>query len=334
MESALTLLPDIYVRPEFDASQAVVSFTCPGGCSSASWIVRASGKTIAVGNVPPSVNGVVSFTVDLPGFTPWSVHNPYLYALVLTIRMNGKEVQVEQKFGMSKVETRNNKIYFNNREIFLKGVIRGREAHDHPNLMNLPEKEYYRKYIQEAKAYGFNFIRFHSRIPNNVYFEVADELGMLTHIEIRKYFGKYQKERKALDDLDDKNPELVDPEDWKKAVQEVRNHPSMLVYCMGNEINKPGNNPGVRKTFVLTRELDPKKLFLDTCGRGEYDRANVDIDVKHMGYYCPWGPHYGMFNTANQCGVFGSIKGVKVYVNSDEKEKKQQWKMQREIPVN
>ncbi len=327
------ILPDLYIKPEYDRASAEVSFSRPEGYGGGRWEVRQPAGQVSEGGLSAESGPLVYFPVAMAGFTPWSVHNPFLYLLVLKLMVHGSEVTICRRFGMSKVETRDNRVYFNNREIFLKGVIRGREAHDHPNLMNLSEPEYYRKYILAAKEYGFNFIRFHSRIPSDVYFEIADELGMLTHIEIRKYFGKYQKERKALDDLDDKNPELVDPEDWKKAVISVRNHPSMLVYCMGNEINTPGRNPSVRKTFELTRALDPNKLFLDTCGRGEYDRGNVDIDVKHMGYFCPWGSHHEMFDSANQCGVFGSVKGVKVYVDADPADK-QQWKMQREIPVN
>jgi len=152
MESALDIIPDLYIRPEFDLSEAAVSFTCPGGCSGAKWEVTDGEKVINSGTVPPSVNSIVSFSVDMKGFTPWSVHNPHLYTLVLYPVISGVEKKLVQKFGMSKIETKNNRIYFNNREIFLKGVIRGREAHDHPNLMNLSEREYYRKYILEAKA--------------------------------------------------------------------------------------------------------------------------------------------------------------------------------------
>jgi len=332
MEHTMATLPDLYIRPQFDQASARLSFTPPAGYSGGRWELHAPSGLHGEGDLPADGNGTVALTIDMAGFTPWSVNRPFLYRLDLCLHGPGGAETLSKRFGMCKVETRNNRIYFNNRELFLKGVIRGREAHDHPNLANLTERDYYRTYILAAKAYGFNFIRFHSKIPSDVYFEVADELGMLTHIEIRKYFGKYQKERKALDDLDDKNPGLVDPEDWRTVLLNVRNHPSMLVYCMGNEINSPGKNPGVRKIFELTRELDPVKLFLDTCGRGEYDRSNVDVDVKHMGYFCPWGAHHDMFDTANQCGVFGSVKGVKVLVEA-EGGGDPSWRMQREIPV-
>lgn len=321
-------LPDLFVRPDFDNGRVVVSFTGPEGFSKADWAVEDAEKTAAQGTVQGKAGEKCVFSVELPGFKPWSVNSPFLYKF----RLKLPAAEVIQPFGIYKVEARGNKIFYNNREFYVKGTIRGREAHDHPNLGGAAEKDYYRKYILEAKAYGFNFIRFHSRIPSETYFQVADELGILTHVEIRKYFGKYQKERKALDDLDDKNPELVEPAQWIETVLSIRNHPSLLVYCMGNEIDHPGKNPGVKKIYDLTRSLDPCKLFLDTCGRGEYDRGYVDIDVKHMGYFCPFGRNHTMFDTTHHCGVFGSVRGIPTRIKSDPGSDRPDWSIQREIP--
>jgi len=276
-------LPDLFIIPDFDHNRIRVSFTAPAKLSAMVWEVKSGAEIIATGNqCCPDTNGKVLFEAMLPGFAPWSVNNPFLYTLSIRIEAQGGDIRVEERFGMKKIEVRDRRIWFNNKPFYVKGVIRGREAHDHPNLMGLSESDYYRKYILAAKACGFNFIRFHSKIPPETFFTVADELGILTHVEIRKYFGKYQKERKAMDDLDNKNPELVSSEEWHETLLRVRNHPSLMIYCMGNEINNPGNNPGVKKISQLTKELDPTRLFIDTCARGQYDRENVDIDVQHM----------------------------------------------------
>ena len=225
---------------------------------------------------------------------------------------------------MRKVHVHGRQIFFNNRPFYLRGFIRGREAHDHPNLMGCSETEYYEKNIRMAKAYGFNFVRFHSRIPPIEFLETADRLGFLCHVEIRKYFGKYQKERVEIES----EQTLVDQVEWKQAILKLRNHPSVMVYCLGNEINHPGKNPEVKQISDLTRQLDPTRLFLDTCSRGEYDRDTVDIDVQHMSYFAPFGSHHNMFDDSIHLSIYGSVTGKEMVVQDEPA-----FTIRREVPL-
>ncbi|MEN7973821.1 MAG: glycoside hydrolase family 2 TIM barrel-domain containing protein, partial [Verrucomicrobiota bacterium] len=211
-------------------------------------------------------------------------------------------------FGMREIRAEGDGLYVNGKPFHVRGFIRGREAHDHPNLEGLPLVEWYEKNILAAKRYGFNMIRFHSRIPPKECFEAADRLGMFLHVEIRKYFGKYQKERKQQDISD--NTSLVDEKGWRDAILNHRNHPSLMVYCLGNEIRSPGLNPEVRHLAAVTKELDPTRLFIDTCAHGEFDRDYVDIDVQHMSYYYPFGRNYDMFDNTYNWLIYGSCTGL------------------------
>jgi hypothetical protein len=153
-------------------------------------------------------------------------------------------------------------------------------------------REFYEKDIKAAKDYGFNLIRFHSRIPDEECLDVADQLGIFIHVEIRKYFAKYK--------LFHDQAKYPDKAKWQEAILALRNHPCLMVYCMGNEINNPGTDPFVKEIADLTRKLDPTRLFIDTCARGEFDRGNIDFDVQHMSYFYPFGKNYDMFeNTYN-----------------------------------
>ena len=147
-----------------------------------------------------------------------------------------KTVPLSRNFGMRKFHVENKQIHLNNSPFYVRGIIRGREAHDHPNLSSISELAYYEKFIRAAKKLGFNFIRFHSKVPPDAYFDAADRLGILTHVEIRKYYGKYQKERELMDH----DPVLVKKRDWREVILHIRNRASLMVYCLGNEINKPG----------------------------------------------------------------------------------------------
>jgi beta-galactosidase len=214
---------------------------------------------------------------------------------------------------MRTIGTTEDAIAVNGRPFFARGVIRGREAHDHPNLAGLPLEEFYAKYIRAAKAYGFNLIRFHSRVPPDEYFAAADRLGVFTHIEIRPYFGRYQKDRKFLNDAID----LIDEDAWRDTIIRLRNHPSLMVICVGNEIRHPGTNPQVAHLAEVAKELDPTRLFLDTCAHGEYDRTYVDFDVQHMSYYYPFGVNWTMFENRQNWLIYGSCKDLPVDERGD-----------------
>ena len=192
-------LPDLFVHPDFDGGKAVITFTPPKKFSGGDWKLTAKKKTVASGKIAQT-QGLASFEAALKNFTPWTPENPFLCVLILTLKIGRKEVQVKQSFGMRKVHVVNRQIHLNNKPFYIRGVIRGREAHDHPNLCGLSEVQYHEKFINALKRFGFNFIRFHSKTPPPAYFDVANRLGILTHIEVRKYFGKYQKERVRLDE--------------------------------------------------------------------------------------------------------------------------------------
>ena len=298
-------LSDLFIRPDYDHSRIAVTFTAPSGCTRASWKVLDDGNTILTGALDAEPGEEASFEAAVPNAKPWNVNTPHLYTLKLTLTIDGAEVEHAEDFGLRKIHITEEALYVNNERFYVRGYIRGREAHDHPNLEDLPLEEYYAKNIRMAKRYGFNFIRFHSRVPPVECFRAADRMGIFIHVELRKYYGKYQKERSLMDE-----GKLLDEGDWTAEVLRIRNHSSLMVYCMGNEIDHPGRNPRCRHFYDLTRKLDPTRLFLDTCSRGEFDRQSVDLDVQHMGYFYPFGENYGMFDDTRNWVISGSATGL------------------------
>ncbi len=313
MSTEQPLLKDLFIRPDFDNGQVAVTFTAPPGLEKAVCQATETGQARVIAEARPAIGRQVACRLELANFRPWTLDDPFLYELTLALTIDGAERLVRHNFGMRKFHADGRQLYMNNQPIYIRGVIRGREAHDHANLLGLDEEEFYARFIRNAKALGFNFIRFHSRVPGEAYFRAADRLGILTHIEVRKYYGKYQKER----DLMDHDPVLVRREDWIETILAVRNHPSLMVYCLGNEINNPGRNPQVKERAAELRQLDPTRLFIDTCARGEPDRDGIDLDVQHMGYFAPFGRHYDMFDTSANWAIFGSVRGKEMIVRGD-----------------
>ena len=306
----MNFLSDLFVIPDIDRRQAEISFTAPDNCSTANWkVMDAETKVIDSGEINIIATEKVEFTANIPNCQLWSVNCPYLYTLVVECGSQTEEI----KFGMRSFGTSGRDLLLNGEKFCARGYIRGREAHEHPNFIGFSLTEYYEKNIKAAKKFGFNLIRFHSRIPHEECFEVADRLGMLIHIEIRKYYGHYQKERAGMKD----EGEIINEAEWRNAVKALRNHPSLMVYCMGNEIRNPGTNPFVEHIAAVTKELDPTRLFIDTCAHGEFDRTYVDFDVQHMSYYYPFGRNYDMFDNTYNWLIYGSCKGQELVATDD-----------------
>ena len=264
----------------------------------------AEGKTVVYGT-----RVEFSFIADAK---PWSAEKPVLYALNVNLSyQNGEKEEISDRFGYRYFDTDNKYIYLNGFPFYMRAYIRGAAAHEHPNLLGVSDYEYYRKNIIAAKKYGYNTIRFHSVVPPRECFMAADELGMLIHIEMRAEHSDYDNLKEMLYGKND----FVTNEEILEIIDSLYNHPSFMVYCVGNEIRQPGKNPRIREIRDFIKENDPTRLFIDTCAHGEFDRDYVDFDVQHMGYYFPYGKHGDMFENTDNLLCFGTVKDRRMTAN-------------------
>ena len=102
-----------------------------------------------------------------------------------------------------------------------------------------------------------------------------------------------------------------------EIINSLYNHPSFMVYCVGNELRFPGKKPRVSEIREIIRREDPTRLFLDTCADGEYDRTTVDFDVQHMGYYFPYGRNNNMFSDTDNLLGFGTVRGIDMQTENE-----------------
>ncbi len=230
--------------------------------------------------------GQYLLTIDASELIPWTPGHPQLYDL----RCNDSEAL---RFGHCELSTvGNERILLNGVSVYLRGYIRGIVAHDHPNMTGASSKEACRKNIAQAKKYGFNLVRFHSTVPCKEFVESADELGMLIHAEIGfayEYDGNGQKQKISLDN-----------QNWLEVIRRYRNHPSLAIFCIGNEMHNAGHHPEVKQLYEAGKALAPNKLIMDNSGWGEYDRGSADLFSQHIAYFFPFKKHAGMFES-DQC---------------------------------
>ncbi len=248
-----------------------------------------------------------AFFAELSNAHLWSIEDPYLYTMSADITFSdGTQESFSDQFGMRSLAVEGSDILLNGKPFFIRAFIRGTVCHDHENILDLPEEEYYAKCIRIAKEYGFNTIRFHSRVPSEACFRAADKLGMFIHIEMRDCDDEYNNLEEMVHGVE----VLITNEKINQFVLPLMNHPSYMVCCIGNEIKHPGENPRVREIANYIKELDPSRLFIDTCAHGEFDRDYVNFDVQHMSYYYPFGKHGDMFHNTDNLLVYGSCTGL------------------------
>ena len=222
----------------------------------------------------------------------WSISSPALYEYTAEISYaDGEKENLSGKFGFRTLGHDGKNLLVNGKPLFVRGYIRGAKAHDHANLLGLPLKEFYLKNLKEAKKFGFNFVRFHSVVPEEELFDAADEAGMLVHVELRPPHDIYNN----LEEMVTTGSAIVPEEFLIETVDRCYNHPSAAVYCIGNEIKKASADD-IRKIKEKLDELDGTRLFLDTCAWGKNNRPFVDMDVQHLSYYFPFGKHAGMYD--------------------------------------
>ena len=180
----------------------------------AGFTVHVSGKTpyayeIADGEtVVLSGRGSGDITLPTKDLSFWSPEDPKRYRL----RIMSDAGSYEQMFGLRRLVADGERLKLNGEYVYLRGIT---EHCYFAETIHLPrDLGYYRTITRKRKELGFNFLRFHTYVPPAEYLEAMDELGMLVHIE---------------------TPNFVPEPEFEAIVAFARRHPSVVIYCTGNE---------------------------------------------------------------------------------------------------
>ena len=193
-------LADVYVTTAPDLSEFTVHVS--GASGGFRYEIRGGDRVMAEGRADGD------FTLPAKGYDLWSPESPVRYDLMLTTA-NGT---VRRKFGLRRLVADGERLRLNGRPVYLRGVT---EHCYFPHTVHLPRDiAYYRMITARRKELGFNFVRFHTFVPPEEYLEATDELGMLVHVE---------------------TPNFVAEPEFAAIVAFARRHPSVVIYCMGNE---------------------------------------------------------------------------------------------------
>jgi beta-galactosidase len=189
----------------------------------------------------------------------WSAETPDLYLLTLKLKNSKNEItdKAECYFGVRKIEVRGEVFYINGKAVKLKGINRHEQ---HPRTGRHMSRQFLVRDMELMKQANINWIRT-SHYPNDpLFYELCDKYG----------FYVMDEANQESHGLGIGNKVLGDSPEWKQSqveravslVQRDKNHPSVIIWSLGNEGGKGRNMEAMADTI---RKLDASRLvFSDT----------------------------------------------------------------------
>jgi beta-galactosidase len=192
----------------------------------------------------------------------WSVDDPQLYSLSVEISTTEESDRkfsdkITLPFGIRTMRINAEEGFvLNGKPIELKG---GCVHHDNGPLGAAAFDRAEERRVELMKANGFNAIRCSHNPPSPAFLDACDRLGMLV---IDESFDMW-KEPKNPDDY-----HLYFDEWWQKDVESMvrrdRNHPSVVLWSIGNEIPERGKPEGARLANIqadFIRSIDSSRMI-------------------------------------------------------------------------
>ncbi len=209
-------------------------------------LAKSSTKT----NIKTNGESVVEqeINIDFPEF--WSPENPNLYSVVIQIKDGkGKLIdKVEKSFGIRSLEfSVENGFLLNGNPIVLKGACM---HHGNGPLGAAAYDRAEERRVEIMKANGYNAIRCAHNPPSETFLDACDRLGMLV---IDESFDMWRVPKRPQDysDYFDKW--------WKRDIDAMVkrdfNHPSVIMWSIGNEIPERGEKEGVETSKMLVQYI-------------------------------------------------------------------------------
>lgn len=235
----------------------------------------------------PAVAGKTSFSAVVPDPALWDVEDPQCYCLSVELCRKGREEALDRQdvtLGFRTLELTTDKgLFLNGRHVKIHGVC---EHHDLGCLgaaFHAPAME---RKIRMLQKMGVNAIRTSHNMPAPELMDMADRMGILI---VSEGFDMWERCKTEYDygrffrDWCER--------DVRSWVRRDRNHPSLLLWSIGNEIyDTHADEHGqeiTRRLMNAVREHDPKANALITIGSNympwENARKCADI-VKVAGY--------------------------------------------------
>lgn len=247
-------------------------------------------------------SAVIACNLSVNNPMQWDPEHPHLYDFSITLWSDGvrKGQTTILRIGFRHIEVIGNELMINGRRIKARGSTR---HETHPiwgrSLASVPpEGQQWRKDILAFREMNVNYIRTSHYPPAKEFLMAADELGMFVELEMPFCWATGNTGAAALN---------YTIQAQLETVVTYRNHPSVIVWSLGNESPWTKNFDTSFNHYV--KVADSTRPFLFDGGRNTQS-ANLDIDTVH---YPGIGYNPAPYATKKKPTLFGEYNHLNCY---------------------
>jgi beta-galactosidase len=240
---------------------------------------RAIGDAVRAHMRPPQRAGTAVFALDGLAVQPWTAETPHLEDLLVQLVSPAGDVvdETQIRVGFRRVRIEGRDLLVNGRRILIQGVNR----HDvDPHTGRVLSRETMLAELSLLKRFNVNAIRT-SHYPNDpVFLDLCDEIGFYVvdeaDIEGHAFITTLPSDPRYL-------PEFV--ERVSRMVLRDRNHPSVIIWSLGNET---GYGPNHDAAAAWIRAADPTRpLHYEGAITTDWHGGHASTDI-----VCPMYPSF------------------------------------------
>ena len=223
------------------------------------------------------------FRFDIPVKDPvlWDINKPELYRVVVTV-MQGKNItdKYETNFGFRTLNfTARNGFLLNGKRVPINGVC---NHHDLGALGAAFNTRAAARQLEILKEMGCNAIRTSHNPPAPELVDLCDKMGFLIMVEAFDCWriGKKPKDYNLVFDA-------WHEEDLKAMVRRDRNHPSVFMWSIGNEVPDQGNPYLAKALNEIVKSEDNTRPVTAGCDNGDSGTNGFQksLDVFGINYH-------------------------------------------------
>lgn len=225
-----------------------------------------------------SLDGNASGVIANPAL--WSAESPELYHLKAETRGTSKPEVIELDFGFRDVAVKDGQLLVNGQPVLLKGVNRHEFSEDKGYVVS---REDMIRDIKVMKQLNINAVRTCHYPDDPLWYDLCDKYGLyvIAEANIESHGMGYGANTLAID------PRFADAhmQRVQRAVQRDINHPSVIIWSLGNEA---GNGENFYRAYDWVKSFDPTRPV-------QYERAVKD---RNTDIYCP------MYSSPHDCETY------------------------------
>lgn len=230
--------------------------------------VDASKVTVVVSALKPGQEVSVNLSFQVVNPEKWTAETPRLYTTVLTL-LDGKNVieTLSSRTGFREIEIVGRRFLVNGIPVKLKGVNR----HENwPDVGHAVTEAQMIRDLELIKQGNCNLIRTSHYSDDPRWYELCDEYGIFlvaeANVECHGYMGRFDEEPRMKAAIIDRNV---------ANVENFKNHPSIIIWSLGNENGKGGSN--FRAALSTIKGIDPTRpVHYEGFGTGKANPADID----------------------------------------------------------